>query len=106
MLDIDIITDTRVPPLFRIDVGTDQAAAPGPDVRQLDAAARRAFIRFIADRARARVAVKRFDASGSGADRLRAETALLECQTARLRAVIAARDARDAAQAALDDITK
>lgn len=84
MLDIDIITDTRVPPLFHINVGTDQATAQGPGVRQLDAAARRAFIRFIADRAR--VAVKRFDASGSGADRLRAETALLEWRPPRLRA--------------------
>jgi hypothetical protein len=37
---------------------------------------------------------------------IRAETAMLEAQNARLRAVIAARDARDAAQAALNDLEK
>lgn len=105
MFEIEI-SDTRVPPQFRIDVSADSDAKPGPDVRQLDAAAQRAVIRFIAERANARAAVKRFSASGSAADMIRAETAMLEAQNARLRAVIAARDARDAAQAALNDLEK
>ena len=95
-MQIEIFSETRVPPPFRIDVNADSAAKPGRDVRQLDTAAQRTFIRFIAERAKARVAVKRFSASGSAADMLKAETALLEAQIARLRAIIAARDARDA----------
>lgn len=105
-MQIEIFSDTRVPHPFRIDVSADSDAKPGPDVRQLDAAAQRAVIRFIAERAKARVAVKRFSASGSAADMIRAETALLEAQNARLRAIIAARDARDAAISALNDMDK